>query len=290
MMNKRSSSQEGPSTLEVLRNKEQRPCYQCKDYLKQLPNDVAAVDVDARFEMTEWLFKVTAFLKLDQEIAITSAALLDRFLQTQQGEEVLRSIKDYRLYAITSLYMTAKINSSFFISSEVCSALSHGLYTQDLLEHTEMAILKAMDWHVNVPTPAFFCQEFLNILPCSVSQKMRTEAYELCLAQVKKCMLDYNFISTEASTIAFYSVYNALQSLGMDSIVLGHVAKIFSYATHTEYALDSIKQELMFSAVALSMTSTSFLNNHPRQQSCKKTRSRSNSLQESPTSVVQSQR
>ena len=300
-MSKATYCDEGPSVIEALRHQEELPHYQRRRYLG---SPEIAVDAATRHEMLSWVFKVTSFLKLSEEIAVITASILDCYLQTLEGEEVLYSIKEYRLAAMASLYLSAKLfEHTYFISSDVMSALSHGIYSKATVEQAELNILKALNWSVNPPNSIAFCHEFLNLLPCSVSQEMKDAAYDLCKAQIKQCVLDYDCIDVEASTVAFYATHNALRSLGMDTIILGHVASIFSYATHKDYYHDESEQNMknrktlqdclniaLFPNIKESLLRDVVINNHPRNDSRKKkqqTRGRSNSHHESPSSVFQ---
>jgi hypothetical protein len=210
---------------------------------------------------------------------------------------------------MASLYLSAKLfEHTYFISSDVMSALSHGIYSKATVEQAELNILKAMNWNVNPPNAIAFCQEFLNLLPCSVSQQLKDAAYDLCKAQIKQCVLDYDCIIVEASTVAFYATHNALRSLGMDTIILGHVASIFSYATHKDYYHDESEQNKKNRKTLQDCLNIALLpnikeslrdlviNNHPRndsrktkkqQQQQQNSRGRSNSHHESPSSVFQ---
>jgi hypothetical protein len=197
-----STMSEGPTAIEVLRRREATSQYQCRNYLGDQEGPLT-VDRATRYEMVEWVFKVSAFMKFGEETAVAAAALFDAFLQTEEGSRVMRCLKEYRLASMATFYLAAKLHEHYFVSSEVMSALSHGLYSVTEVERMEMTVLKAMNWHMSPPTSLDFAREFLNLLPCSVSQDTRDSAYELCKAQSKLAVLDYDFVATNRPQLPF---------------------------------------------------------------------------------------
>ena len=238
-----------PSTVEVLREKEMSSFYQCADYLNSCTstnssssnNQTQRVTAATRCEMLEWVCKVTDFLSLTasgDDIAVLTATLLDRFLQTAQGANVLASIPDFRCATMACFYIVAKVRAdhSYVVSAHVMSTMSRGQFSVQQVEDMEMLILTSMKWHINPPTALTFVNEFLGLLPCSVSASMRQRTHELCKAQIRRAMMDYHvFALVEASSLAFAALRNALRDVGMDHIILNHVCAIFCYATHTNY-------------------------------------------------------
>jgi Cyclin, N-terminal domain len=242
-MKESSWSCEGPSTVEVLRKQEMSSYYQCHDYLASCSNQQGGVTAAIRAEMLEWACKVTDFLKFTasgDDIAVLTATLLDRFLQTPQGTDILTNVPSFRCATMGCFYLVAKVHadhSCYTVSADVMAAMSRGQFSAQQVEDMEMLILTSMKWHINPPTALTFVTEFLHLLPPSVSESTREQTYQLCQAQIQRSILDYQvFALTEASSIAFFAVHNALRSLGMDEILLEHVCAIFSYATHTSYS------------------------------------------------------
>ena len=217
----------GPSSIEVLRCQELSRNYQSRDYLVA----GGAVTEALRAEMLEWVCKSSSYMKMSEDIPSYTATLLDRFLQTEQGCTILQSVSQFRLATMGCLYLTAKVHDPcVVISSKVMSAFSQGMFSAEQVEEMELQILKGLNWYTNPPQALAFVREFLLLLPSSVSAATKEQAFDLCQIQIQRCMLDYEvFALTEASTIAFFAIQNALASLGMDSITLGHVAAIFSY-------------------------------------------------------------
>ena len=259
----------GPSSIEVLRRQELSRNYRCSDYLAA----GGAVTESIRAEMLDWVCKSTSYMKMNEDIPSYTATLLDRFLQTQQGSTVLECVPEFRLATMGCLYLTAKIHDPcVVISPKVMSAFSQGMFTAEEVEDMEVTILTAMEWYTNPPTALAFVREFLLLLPSSVSASTKEQACELCQAQIQRCMLDYKvFALKEASTIAFFAVQNALATLGMDSITLGHVAAIFSYSTHTDFLSQPENEELVLTSLSGGNDSLA----QPQQQLSKKTRRRS---------------
>jgi Cyclin, N-terminal domain len=237
-----SSLCEGPSTVEVLRKQEMSIYYQCHDYLASTSSQPLGVTAAIRAEMLEWVCKVTAFLKLTtsgDDIAVLTATLMDRFLRTPEGADILTCVPAFRCATMACFYLVAKVHADhcYVVSADVMSAMSRGQFSAQEVADMEMLILTSMKWHTNPPTVLTFVSEFLNLLPSSVTACTKEQTYQLCQAQIQRSILDYQlFALTEASTIAFFTVQNALRMLGMDEILLEHVCAIFSYATHTDYS------------------------------------------------------
>lgn len=245
MLAKRRSNadMEGPSSIEVLRSRELSHEYQCCDYLG---ND-SVVSTDTRMEMLEWVEQVSVYLKFSHNVSFATASLLDRFCQTDKGQAVLNYLPDFRLATMSCLYITAKLHDpNVVVSSEAMSAFSKGMFSAKQVEAMELDILVSMNWRVHPPTALEFVTEFLMLLPCSISQDTKRKAYDHCQTHLQRSIYDYEaFCLTEASMMAFFAVQNALRSIGVDSIILGHIVSIMSYATHTDYYSQPEKEALI---------------------------------------------
>lgn len=235
---------EGPSTIEVLRSRELSHEYQCCDYLG---DSSFVVTTDSRIEMLEWVEQVSVYLKFSHNISFATATLLDRFCQTDKGQEVLDYLPDYRLATMSCLYISAKLHDpNVVVSSQAMSAFSKGMFSAQQVEAMELDILVSMNWRVHPPTALEFVTEFLLLLPCSISQDTKRKAYDHCQTHLQRSIYDYEaFCLTEASMMAFFAVQNALRSIRVDSIILGHIASIMSYATHTDYYSQPEKEALI---------------------------------------------
>ena len=245
---------EGPSSIEVLRRQELSSHYQSCDYLRDVTTTTARTSATVspsviRREMLDWVIKITSFLKLNDDLAIRTATLLDRFLQTHQGSCCLTSAPSFRLATMACFYLTVKVHdehntsncndnndTTTIVNAELMAALSQGVFCPEEVEEMEVILLQALDWHISPPTALTFVREFLELIPCSVSTAMKESAYELCRIQIQQSCLDYSiFCLHEASTIAYVALQNALRSLGMDAMLVRHVSDICSFATHTDF-------------------------------------------------------
>jgi len=249
------------SPLQVLRRQELSRYYRRRDYLSAAAVTSQAASTRTispliRAEILKWVFDITFYLKLDSNLGILTATLLDCALSTEKGSCSLSSITDFRLATMACFYLTAKMhdNHSIYnkcrqngknpaivaVTSKLMSTLSHGYFTAEEVEMMELVLLQALDWHMNPPTVLDFVQEFLAVIPCSVSSSTKGDAYELCCSQIQHCCLEYRiFALTEASTLACAALQNAFASLGMDSVLIRHVVDICSYAAHADLGRNS---------------------------------------------------
>ena len=259
-----ASAMEGPSSVEVLRRQELSSHYQNREYLhphtadRESPTSTATAVVVVspliRSEMVQWIFSIASFLKLNNpdELAILSVTLLDRFMQTKQAPGCLSNVSNFRLAAMACFYLTTKLHhpsnkndnnignndddDTMVVTSELMAILSHGVFGAEQVEEMELFILQALEWHVYPPTALAFCREFLELIPCSVPQAIKDAAYDLCKTQIRHACLDYAlFPRLESSALAYLALGNALKRLGMDAMLVKHVADICSFATRTDF-------------------------------------------------------
>jgi len=129
------------------------------------------------------------------------------------------------------LYLSIKLHEEVILDSKFMSNLSNGLFSYDQVEAMELHILHVLQWWVTPPTSQAFLREYMHLLPAAVSDDTKEKTMALCELQVKASVLDYNFVSARASTVALCAVVNALKILGMDNVLLGHIASLLSYAS-----------------------------------------------------------
>ncbi|CAB9510896.1 diatom-specific cyclin [Seminavis robusta] len=233
------------ATIEAMRRQEQRG-YICQDYLYQQQQDEASqigplagkpVTIACREKMIQWCYKVVDFCNFNRETVAIAISIMDRFMATGPGQQVARDRSQFQLVAMTSLYTAVKIHEPEVMSAELVSQLSRGAHTEDEIEDMERTILQALTWQVNPPTALSFVREFLKLLPPAVivvnGEDVKMTIYEMCKFQSELAVADASLISIPASTVAFCSFINALESLQcLDRTAIGYIQTILAQAAH----------------------------------------------------------
>ena len=57
----------------------------------------------------------------------------------------------FQLLAVSALYIAIKINEQVIFSVEQCAEATHGMYTAEVIEAMERAILECLSWKVSGP-------------------------------------------------------------------------------------------------------------------------------------------
>lgn len=205
--------------------------------------------------------------------------VLDRFLVTIEGKEVLQNRDQYQLAAMTSLYLSVKTNEPEVMSAELIATLSRGAHSADRVEAMELRILKALTWLVNPPTTLSFIRQFLELLPpMLMQQEMKVTLYDISRFQTELAVADYSLMAISPSTIAYACVMNSLQSLCMDRNALGFVSSILSESAriniyspelaHVQVRLcDSVTQHSLAGKIARSSVVRNSNEKYPRRSS-----------------------
>lgn len=215
--------QKSTETLWAMRHQEEVG-YTKRDFLHQQEDEDETrphccpihldIDIDCRFRMCKWCYQICKFCKYDRETVEIAMSYLDRFVSTEFGAAALHDRNIYQLASMTTIYTAIKIHEREALSPRVVSQLSRGIYTAAQIEEMEAIILAALEWRMNPPSAMSFVQEFLKLLPQDVlSERARETVLELTAIQAELSVSDYAFIETPASTIAYCSFMNALDSM-----------------------------------------------------------------------------
>jgi hypothetical protein len=213
------------STLEVMRRQE--ACYTCSDYLSRRPSRSLKraqapppVDAECRFKMAEWCYQVVDFCKFSRETVAISMSYLDRYISTEAGLPALQDRKVFQLAAMTCLYTAIKINEPEAMEPRIVAQLSRGTYTEQEVTDMELKILTAIQWRMNPPTALTFLDYFLALLPENVMIPSDRDAiYELAKFQTELAVHEYSLVTVSASTVAFSSMKNALETVACKGTV-----------------------------------------------------------------------
>lgn len=214
------------SSIEVMRQQEEAT-YHSVDYLYQQQVEQATVtgplptgspiDVDCRTKMCEWNYQIVDFCKFSRETASIAMNYLDRYLMTESGRRALMSKKIYQLAAMTCLYTAVKLHEPEAMDPALVANLSRGMYTESQITDMEVVILNALKWRVNPPTMMSFIRHFFSLLPSSMMSPQIEVALEIARFQSELAVINYDFVSVNASTIAFACVANALERVNCDA-------------------------------------------------------------------------
>jgi len=236
-------------TLQAMRRQEESGYAVPVDHLNQQQHDLATpsvaigpqhVDADCRSKMAAWCYQVVDFCKFRRETVEIAMNYLDRYLMTPAGLSAKVDRKLYQLAAMTSLYTAVKIHEPEAMDPKLVSNLSRGTYTPEQVETMEFAILSALQWRVNPPTSLSFVRKFLDLIPADVvDDNARATSYEVTKYQTELAVNEYDMVSVRASTIAYCSLMNSLESVGtIDEKVLGQIGRVLSEAI----GLDEVSQ------------------------------------------------
>lgn len=167
---------------------------------------------------------------------------LDRFLLTAAGLPVLGDTNAFQLAAMTSLYTAVKIHEPEIMGVDLVSKLSRGQYTPQQIESMEYTMLQGLGWRVNTPTALAFVRKFLELLPQGTLEESIAEAaYDLSKFQSELAVGDYNLVPIQASTVAYASIINSLEGLGVDPSIIENLAYTIAGALRLDIASQQIR-------------------------------------------------
>ena len=187
--------------------------YECGDYLQQPlhtppPQDDLAMDSLARKKMIDWKFRVVDHYGISRETVAASTNLMDRFASQCPCDRM-----GFKLAAMTSLYMAAKIHDHAQLPLSKLVELSRGeFYASDVVE-MESLILKTLSWRVNPVTVHSFIQSLVRLVPVS-NPTVVAAVYDRAIFFAELCLFDYSYVTRSRSTIAVAAVLNALEGIG----------------------------------------------------------------------------
>lgn len=163
-----------------------------------------------------WCYKVVDFCELDREVVEIAMSIVDRCVQTEKGEKIMHHAHSFQLLVVTSLYTAIKCHCEFAISVAQFEKISRNCFTEKDLERMERSLLEMLSWHVNPCTSLCFVRLFLELIPTKeMGIDRKDTAYILSKIQTELAVSDGSFVSVKASTIAFASIMNSFEALGM---------------------------------------------------------------------------
>jgi len=218
-------TQETITTIEVMRRQEES-AYTISDYLQQIPQVMngplhETVDPTCRRLMAQWCNQIADFCCYQRETVSIAMSCLDRFLSTREGQSVLLDRDQYQLAVMTSLYTAIKVHEKEAMDPMLVSNLSRGAHSPEAIEAMESKILNAIKWRVNPPTSYSFVQQILSLVPVELLGHLEREnVMEMIRLQLEVATIEYDFTTVHASTIAYASILNAIESISTDEMYI----------------------------------------------------------------------
>jgi len=175
----------------------------------ELPDHVVEEYATWRFTMVDWFLKIMGTFEYQHETIEVTMSILDRYVASKP--ELMKQSKGYKLAALTCLYMVAKINEQCCLTPHHINDLSTETHAIERIEQEELAILKAVGWRVNPPTPTAFSRELFAIIPADLIRK--DEIIGIFKMQMTHMMFEEIFVTEKPSMLVLAALYNAITSV-----------------------------------------------------------------------------
>jgi len=211
-------------TIQAMRRQEELG-YSVTDYLSNLPKTPTTaldtpVDASCRFVMAKWCNDIATFCNYKKETVAIAMNCLDRFMATPSGLEILLDRNLYQLAAMTALYTSVKIHEQEAMDPNLVSTLSRGVHSPQAVEAMESKMLNAIQWRVNPPTAMSFVRLMIDLVPDHLINSIEKETiFEMTILQIEMTINEYDFITFNASSIAFACMLNAIESVMDDGML-----------------------------------------------------------------------
>jgi len=209
----------------------EKSAYQCRNYIDEYK---PLIHLNGRLEKLEqvegemievwrdyictWSYEVVDCYEINREIVAISMSILDRFLSKHvidSNNHVTKNLIECA--AITSLYMSIKINASNE-SFSADSFFDSAGFTKDEVFDMERTILNSLKWRVNPPTTEaarnmlFKYLDFpQDLFPTSQVSEIKEKIEECSQFLCERSVCDKFFISKRPSVIAFSSILCSIE-------------------------------------------------------------------------------
>lgn len=229
------STEETFETIQAMRRQEENTYGVC-DYLSSIPLQINSsldtpVDASCRYVMAKWCCEIADFCKYKRETVAIAMNCLDRFMATPTGLQIVLDRNLYQLASMTALYSSVKIHEQEAMDPNLISSLSRGVHTPKAVEEMEAEMLRAIQWRVNPPTAMSFVRSMMDLVPHHVVGVAERETItEITKFQTELAVNDYNFSRFQASSIAFASLLNSLESMSEDAAFVANFENTMAQA------------------------------------------------------------
>lgn len=205
--------------IEIMRLKEEKPCYRRPDYLRDAPKTPQMIDEVCRTKMCDWCYQVVDYAMFQRETVAISMNLLDRFLSSgsARSRKTIASRKEYQLAAMTTLYMSIKLFETCSIDTKLLATLSRGCYEEADFTQMENDILFSLNWYLHCPTALSFLDHFISLVPDHDDGRTQMKAVVKTYSKylIERSVEDYELSMQKPSTIALAAISNSLKKISM---------------------------------------------------------------------------
>jgi len=203
--------------LEVMRNQEEST-YSRSDYLKETkkkssPDEM--IDQSCRRKILNWYFQVVGHYHFHRSTVSMAMAYLDQYLSSGKATHAIKSRKEYRLAAMTALYLAIKLFEQIEMNASVFATMTRNAYSPEEFARMENEMLFALNWRLNGPPALNFIEHFFALFPNVKSRN--DEAWETLLNYSRHyaelTLGDYYYAVLKPSTVAICCISTALKQI-----------------------------------------------------------------------------
>jgi len=172
-------------------------------------DELPSIDEDCRKKMIDWSFRVADHFHADRGLVSISTNYLDRFLSKYYCDRT-----SFKLAALTTLYMTAKIHgvrNRSLIPLTTLVQLSDGEFDSDHVSKMEGIILSTLNWALYPPTSAEFIYLYMRVFALQNVENIISIIQERAIFLSELAVSDYFFVPYEPSTIALAAIFNTFE-------------------------------------------------------------------------------
>lgn len=202
--------------LKILKRREAKYCI--GNYLRRFHNENPSapkdcVDVLCRNQMCQWINSIVDFCKCDRSSVASAMSLLDRFLNVSPW--ALKDRKTFQLAAMTSIYLSLKVNEVNGLGLDSMVAMSKNTFSMEQFEAMERSMVEACQWYLNPPT-ANQMGHWLAQWASQQDSRLPIDALlDLINMQVENAVYDYYLIAAAPSLVSIAALLNAMDSMGL---------------------------------------------------------------------------
>lgn len=214
---------------------------------------------DDRMKIVDWCYSIVDQCKFERENVAIAMTIADRFMSTisnasqHQLQYLLCHRGQYQLVAVTSLYISVKLNEQVAFSSKDFATLSHGMYSTEDIEDMEWLILQGLSWRLYSPTSLQVADQILSLmLSQAVATTLEQGTWDFIKEEVayqtENSVRDYYFTTQRPSTIAAAAILNAIERVnshdyGLLMMVLSSALREFDF--DSPLAIEDARSQLL---------------------------------------------
>ena len=206
----------------------------------------AAVDALAREKMIDWKYRVADHYNISREVVAVSTSILDRYVDCRYCDQ-----KTFKLAAMVSLHLSAKVNCHTELSLPKLVQLSRGEFTVVDMQEMEVNLLKTLRYRVNPPTCQTYIQSLIHMVPSS-HESITRAIYDRSTFFAELSLFDYTFATKQRSLVAIAALLNAIEGVS-EGLASEECEKVFlsriQQCTDLEFmsdVLDEVRDDLWY--------------------------------------------